>query len=416
MIDPVADVGFEGLYGLVDAAADLLVGEVAEPALDLVDPGGPGRGEVDVEAGVVCEPVLDYRGLVGAVVVLDQVDVVKAGGDVLVDPLEELQELLMVLAAVPACADHGAGFDVEGGEQAGDAVPGVVVSAPLGHAGHHREHRLGPVQGLDLVLLVHAQDHGLIRRVVVEADDVDDLLHEQRVGAHLEPVDQVRLEAGLAPDPPDRGLRQAAAAGHRGPRPVRRARGSSSRVAVTTSSTLSSKIDSGRPGRFSSCRPSSRCRTNRPRQRATLCSLVRSSAATALFSLPSAQASTIFARSARTWEVFVFRAHRCSCSRSAPVETSPALRLPGRGLSDSPPGPSLVNRPCHCRYRLNGNPQVSRHPGIPVARLPPPRQDDPRAIHQAEVPGPGQPAEAPHDPHQTAPAAQPEATWQQHTD
>ena len=37
---------------------------------------------------------------------------------------------------------------------------------------------------------------------------------------------------------------------------------------------------------------------NRPRQRATLCSLVLSSAATALFSLPSAQASTIRARSA----------------------------------------------------------------------------------------------------------------------
>lgn len=33
MLDPVADVGFEGLDGLVNAAADLLVGEVAEPAL-----------------------------------------------------------------------------------------------------------------------------------------------------------------------------------------------------------------------------------------------------------------------------------------------------------------------------------------------------------------------------------------------
>jgi hypothetical protein len=30
---------------------------------------------------------------------------------------------------------------------------------------------------------------------VVEPDDVDDLLCEQRVGAQLEPVEQVRLEA-----------------------------------------------------------------------------------------------------------------------------------------------------------------------------------------------------------------------------
>jgi hypothetical protein len=34
VLDPVADVGFQGLDGLVDAAADLLVGEAAEPALD----------------------------------------------------------------------------------------------------------------------------------------------------------------------------------------------------------------------------------------------------------------------------------------------------------------------------------------------------------------------------------------------
>ena len=38
LFDPVADVGFQGLDRLVDAAADLLVGQVAEPALDLVDP------------------------------------------------------------------------------------------------------------------------------------------------------------------------------------------------------------------------------------------------------------------------------------------------------------------------------------------------------------------------------------------
>ncbi len=170
---------------------------------------------MDVEAGVAGQPVLDFRGLVRAVVVADQVDV-QAARDVLVDPLQEFQELLVAVAAVQL-ADHGAVGDVEGGEQAGGAVPGVVVGAPLGHAGHHRQHRLGPVQGLYLGLLVHAEHDRLLRRVVVEADDVDDLLHEQRVGAQLEPVDEVRLEAELAPDPADRGLRKAAAAGHRGP-------------------------------------------------------------------------------------------------------------------------------------------------------------------------------------------------------
>src|SRR5205085_2535905 len=36
--DPGADVGFEGPHALVHAAADHLIGQVAEPPLDLVDP------------------------------------------------------------------------------------------------------------------------------------------------------------------------------------------------------------------------------------------------------------------------------------------------------------------------------------------------------------------------------------------
>jgi hypothetical protein len=38
-LDPGSDVGFEGLDARVGAAADLLVGEVAEPSFDLVEPG-----------------------------------------------------------------------------------------------------------------------------------------------------------------------------------------------------------------------------------------------------------------------------------------------------------------------------------------------------------------------------------------
>lgn len=41
---------------LVHASADELVGEVAEPALNLVDPRGAGRSEMHVEAGIA-EPV-----------------------------------------------------------------------------------------------------------------------------------------------------------------------------------------------------------------------------------------------------------------------------------------------------------------------------------------------------------------------
>jgi hypothetical protein len=73
----------------------------------------------------------------------------------LVNPDQELAELGSAVAAVQF-ADHGAAGDVEGREQAGDAMPQVVVGAPPGHAGHHRQHGPGPVQRLDLGLLIDA--------------------------------------------------------------------------------------------------------------------------------------------------------------------------------------------------------------------------------------------------------------------
>ena len=87
--------------------------------------------------------------------------------------------------------------------------------------------------------------------------------------------------------------------------------GSSSSVAVMTSSTLSSRIDGG-PGRGSSVSPSSRCAANRPRHLLTVAGSTRSSAAACLFVAPSAQASTILARSASAWPVLARRTHRVS--------------------------------------------------------------------------------------------------------
>ena len=88
--------------------------------------------------------------------------------------------------------------------------------------------------------------------------------------------------------------------------------GISSSVAVMTSSTLSSRIDGGRPGRGSSTSPSSRFAANLPRHLLTVAGSTRRSAAACLFDAPSAQASTILARSASAWLVFARRAHRVS--------------------------------------------------------------------------------------------------------
>ena len=137
----------------MDAAADLLVGEVAEPALDLVDPRRSGRGEVHVEAGVAGQPLAGPRGSCAWRSCRRPGGRPGPAGTALSIFFRNFRNSCCAVAAVQL-ADDGAVGDVEGGEQAGDAVADVVVGAALGHAGHHRQHRLGAVQGLDLALLV----------------------------------------------------------------------------------------------------------------------------------------------------------------------------------------------------------------------------------------------------------------------
>ena len=67
-------------------------GDVGEEPFDLVDPGRVCRGEVHAEPGVRFQPFDDARGLVGAVVIADEVDL-ELVGDLGVDLVQELLEL-----------------------------------------------------------------------------------------------------------------------------------------------------------------------------------------------------------------------------------------------------------------------------------------------------------------------------------
>ena len=115
------DVGLEFVDTAMDAALDLLVGEQREPALDLVEPGGAGRREVQVIAPVADEPGLDRRRLVSGVVVEHQMDV-EIGRYGLLDLRQEVAEFDRAVTLV-AVADDPAGGDVQGGEQRGRTVP-----------------------------------------------------------------------------------------------------------------------------------------------------------------------------------------------------------------------------------------------------------------------------------------------------
>ena len=84
--------GVELTYRGVGAAAQFLGGQLGEPAFDEVQPGRAGRGEMQNEAGMVCQPTLYRRCLMGRGVVENQVDV-EIGGHFTVDFAQEGQEL-----------------------------------------------------------------------------------------------------------------------------------------------------------------------------------------------------------------------------------------------------------------------------------------------------------------------------------
>src|ERR1700722_5649056 len=87
------------------AAADGFGGDLREPALDLVEPGGMCRYEMQVEARIALGPAHNRGGLVRGVVVQHQMHVL-AGRNACVDGLEEMQELLMGVPGISLAYGH----------------------------------------------------------------------------------------------------------------------------------------------------------------------------------------------------------------------------------------------------------------------------------------------------------------------
>ena len=82
----------EFLRRAMDPAPELFFGQEREEALDLVEPGGVGRGEVDMPTRMAGQPASNRRRLVGGVVVHDQMDV-EVVGDLGFESAQELEEL-----------------------------------------------------------------------------------------------------------------------------------------------------------------------------------------------------------------------------------------------------------------------------------------------------------------------------------
>ena len=102
-----------------------------------------------------------------------------------------------------------------------DAVPGVVVRSSFDLPRLEGQHRLRPIEGLDLRLLVEADDDGGLGRVEVQPDDIAHLLGERRILADLERALKVRLEIVGLQDLVNGGLPQTDHTGQKTRGPVR---------------------------------------------------------------------------------------------------------------------------------------------------------------------------------------------------
>ena len=202
MLDEVVDSGDEVFDAPETAFANRLLGDEAEPTFDLIEPGRVGRSVVDLEAGPLRQPESYLGVFVGGIVVDDQMDI-KASRYGLIDAFEKLKKFLMTVACL-ALRQDGAGGDVESGKQGGGAMANVVVGHSFDVSKSHGQHGLGPVEGLNLRLLIDRQHDRVVRRVQIEPHHIPYFFNEERIAGELEVLAPVGLNGKRSEDAMDR--------------------------------------------------------------------------------------------------------------------------------------------------------------------------------------------------------------------
>ena len=121
-VDLVANLPRRGEAG----AGQGFAGEDRKPDLDLVQPGGMGRGKMKMDIGVAGQPAIVF-GFVRIQIVQDDVNFsARMFGDGAVHEVQELDPPAPPVMAAP----NQAGGDVQGREQGGGAMAFVFVAKP----------------------------------------------------------------------------------------------------------------------------------------------------------------------------------------------------------------------------------------------------------------------------------------------
>ncbi len=137
MVLDVLDDGIDQLgYASEGVALQALLVEVAEEALDDVEPRAACGNEVDVETRMPLQPALDFLVFVRGVAVHDEVEI-EFIGRLFIDHSEELDPLLVPMP-FHAGGDDFAITELDCGEQSSRSVPLVVMSHRAASTLHER--------------------------------------------------------------------------------------------------------------------------------------------------------------------------------------------------------------------------------------------------------------------------------------
>src|ERR1700730_5795777 len=216
------DVGHELASQIVagpeNAAVDEVALDLAEPELDLVEPGRLGGREVQMDVGVNRQEVLDPLGLMGGEVVQDDVD--RLAGRLRGDHGAQEGNELRTGVTGGGLAQHLSGPGVERRVEGEGALADVLEAMAFGAAGRQRQDGVASIEGLDGGLFVEAEYDRVLGRVQVEGDHVGRLGLEIGVVRSHVALEAMRLQTRPGPNSSHPHVRDAEVSGQLAAAPV----------------------------------------------------------------------------------------------------------------------------------------------------------------------------------------------------
>jgi hypothetical protein len=185
--------------GFEDAACNEVSLDLGEPDLDLIEPRGIGRGEMELDVGTDAQKLLNGFSFMSRKVVGDDMNM--GFGGLSSDHLgEELHELGAGVT-VSCLSQDLAGGRIQGRIERKSAVAKVFESVTFGPARRERQDGIETIKGWNGALFIDTENSRMGRRLQVETDDCGRLLLKLRVIADHVVATPVRLQPCLSPHP-----------------------------------------------------------------------------------------------------------------------------------------------------------------------------------------------------------------------